>query len=301
MPLITRIQVYRGVFINLPLLAQGELAFCTDTKEVWIGDGVTNRLVGAVRIADGDKGDITVADDGSSWHINARAVGAAELVAVDTERLLGRQTAGPGDVEEVTVNQVLDWIAGTPADGDLLVRGASDWSRLAAAPSPYHQLGDTASPATAWTPCAPIILEDQKAANTAGGSSAAASWQGRTLNTKVTDTENICTLFGNAFSLPKGLYHIVARAPSYNCGMNRLRIRETAFGATYEGQGVFGQTTSISLAIVDKVIAVNSGHNLVIEHYTTVAQATNGLGVQMNDGAAEIYTQVTITPIALLP
>ena len=40
-----KLQIRRGLKSNLPTLASGELGFCTDTKEVFVGDGTTNALV----------------------------------------------------------------------------------------------------------------------------------------------------------------------------------------------------------------------------------------------------------------
>lgn len=51
-----------------------------------------------------------------------------------TSRALGRNTAGAGDTEEVTLSQILDWI-GSAAQGDILYRGATAWARLAAGTS----------------------------------------------------------------------------------------------------------------------------------------------------------------------
>lgn len=48
-----------------------------------------------------------------------------------TSRVLGRKTAGAGDLEELTVSEVLDFIV-SAAQGDILYRGASAWARLAA-------------------------------------------------------------------------------------------------------------------------------------------------------------------------
>lgn len=41
-----KLQLRRGAKASLPTLASGELGFCTDTKEVYVGDGSTNTLVG---------------------------------------------------------------------------------------------------------------------------------------------------------------------------------------------------------------------------------------------------------------
>jgi len=48
-----------------------------------------------------------------------------------TKRVKGRNTAGAGAAEEVSLTQLLDWI-GSAAQGDLLYRGASAWERLGA-------------------------------------------------------------------------------------------------------------------------------------------------------------------------
>jgi hypothetical protein len=48
----TKIQVQRGTFANLPTLSVGEPAFCTDTKQFFIGDGTNNIDLSATHVAD---------------------------------------------------------------------------------------------------------------------------------------------------------------------------------------------------------------------------------------------------------
>lgn len=49
-------------------------------------------------------------------------------------RVLGRNSSGAGDAQEVTFTQFLDWV-GSAAQGDILYRGSSSWTRLAAGTS----------------------------------------------------------------------------------------------------------------------------------------------------------------------
>ena len=63
-----------------------------------------------------------------------------------TQRVLGRNTAGAGDVEEVSASGVLDWIGAT--QGQILYRGAAGWSVLNPGTSGYFlkTLGAGADP-----------------------------------------------------------------------------------------------------------------------------------------------------------
>ncbi|MFO0476585.1 MAG: hypothetical protein ACK52K_15705 [Alphaproteobacteria bacterium] len=54
-------------------------------------------------VSDGDKGDITVSGTGTVWTIDNDAVTYAKIQNVSaTDRILGRSTAGAGDIEEIT-------------------------------------------------------------------------------------------------------------------------------------------------------------------------------------------------------
>jgi hypothetical protein len=69
----------------------------------WEWNGSAWVVVGQPALADGDKGDITVSSSGSTWTIDNDAVTYAKIQNVSaTDKLLGRSTAGAGDVEEIT-------------------------------------------------------------------------------------------------------------------------------------------------------------------------------------------------------
>lgn len=59
--------------------------------------------IGGGAVADGDYGDITVSGGGSSWTIDNDVVTYAKIQNVSaTDKVLGRSTAGAGNVEEIT-------------------------------------------------------------------------------------------------------------------------------------------------------------------------------------------------------
>ncbi len=72
-------------------------------------DGSGNLSWKSDSVTDGDKGDITVSASGATWSIDNDAVTYAKIQNVTTSRLLGRATAGSGDVEEITLGTNLSF------------------------------------------------------------------------------------------------------------------------------------------------------------------------------------------------
>lgn len=115
-------------------------ALATAATKVLVVDGAnntvkTNTPAQIVAGLDGDKGDITVSSSGATWTIDNDVVTYAKMQNVSaTSRVLGRKTASAGDTEECTLSEVLDFV-GSAAQGDILYRGASTWTRLGAGTS----------------------------------------------------------------------------------------------------------------------------------------------------------------------
>jgi hypothetical protein len=84
-------------------------------------------------------GDVTGSGTGSfAATIANDAVTYAKLQNVSaTSRILGRKTAAAGDTEECTLSEILDFV-GSAAQGDILYRGASTWTRLAAGTNGHY-------------------------------------------------------------------------------------------------------------------------------------------------------------------
>jgi len=66
------------------------------------GPGITN----------GDKGDITVTGSSDIWTIDANAVTFAKIQNINSQRILGRSTAGSGNIESLTIGSNLKITAG---------------------------------------------------------------------------------------------------------------------------------------------------------------------------------------------
>jgi hypothetical protein len=70
------------------------------TKDTATGNALW-KVAASGSLADGDKGDITVSASGATWTIDNDVVTFAKMQNVDTAKVLGRSTAGSGDVEQL--------------------------------------------------------------------------------------------------------------------------------------------------------------------------------------------------------
>jgi len=142
-----------------------------------------------------------------------------------------------------------------------------------------------------------LYVRDEKAANTAGGSSSAATWHTRTLNTSVLNQITGASLGSNQITLPAGTYRIRARAPGWVSDRMKLRLRnitdasdELIGSSDYNGGTNFVQTD----ATLQGRFTIADIKVFELQHYIQTAKGTQGLGIETNAGVAEVYAEVWI-------
>lgn len=98
----------------MPIVGQSSQIF----SATQLGVGVVN----SSGIFDGTIVDADISVSAAIAYAKMQNVSATQLI-------LGRNTAGAGVIEEVTINQFLDWVSGV-ANGDILVRTGGVWGKV---------------------------------------------------------------------------------------------------------------------------------------------------------------------------
>jgi len=142
----------------------------------------------------------------------------------------------------------------------------------------------------------PILLFDQKAQNTAGGTFTSGAWQQRVLNSKQGDADEIVALANNRFTLPIGRWWIKWEAPAYLVSGHQTLLYNVTQGTgvkygSSERSAAAGASVTHSRGSV--LYDVPTPMQFEIQHRCATTVATNGFGFPTNF-AAEIYTQVEI-------
>ena len=227
-------------------------------------------------------------------------LGSTELTRFTTSLLLFNVLFGVGASLRLNPSGYLDLteIAAPAAPGAniarLYVKDASTVTRLAYKDSAGNErvLVDSSE-----TPGALIaILEDQKAAGTAGGTFNSGADQTRTLNTEVYVRDSLVTLASNQFTLPAGSWEIEWEAPAGDVNQHQTLLYnvtgavEVARGSSaYEASG---SVISISRGRARVTPAISTTYEIRHRALSTSSTA-NGLGLAGNFGT-EVYTRVAI-------
>lgn len=145
-----------------------------------------------------------------------------------------------------------------------------------------------------------VLLQDQKAQNTAGGTFTSGAWRTRDLNTEVTDTANNCSLASNQFTLQPGTYRIKASAPGYLVNAHQAKLRnitdgsDVLLGTSEYAHGSYALTIRSWVA---GQFTITAAKTFELQHQCGTSQSTTGLGQPANL-TTEIYSVVELWKVA---
>ena len=139
-----------------------------------------------------------------------------------------------------------------------------------------------------------ILVRDEKAAGTDGGTFTSGSFQTRTINTEVSDTGGHCSISANQITLAAGTYECRIEAPAYFCNQHTAvlyNISDTVnelIGSAARA-GASGDSDMAPSIIVGK-FTIASSKIFEVRHRCETTRASDGFGNASNFGVVEIYT-----------
>lgn len=223
-----------------------------------------------------------------------------------SSKILGRKTAAAGVIEECALTDVLDMV-GSATRGDILVRGASAWGRVALGTQGQVMRSDGADLAMGNIPV--LHAAEEQANNTASTANlTAATWSQLVLNTTRINEINSATVSSNQVSLPAGTYEATLTIPSAQTGSSSVtqkgRLRNVTDGATllvsptqgWNGGGAAGGVVPI---VAHGRFTLSGTKTLQAQFYQNTGSGFV-LGGNRGTGYAEveIYTELVIKRIA---
>lgn len=147
-----------------------------------------------------------------------------------------------------------------------------------------------------------VIIEDQKAQNTAGGTATSGSWETRTLNTLVRNSGTLASLATNQFTLPAGSYYIQWSAPAFNVDTFQTRLQNitdtvTAGVGTLEVASTAAPSVAAGHSFGSAVVTIAAAKAFAVQMQVQTTQATTGQGIGGSFGTV-VFTRVEISKVA---
>lgn len=146
-----------------------------------------------------------------------------------------------------------------------------------------------------------LIVVDEKAAGTNGGTFTLGAWRTRALNTVRENSIVGASVAANQISLPAGKFRVRASAPALRCGNHKSRLQNITDATT----ALVGTTlvTEQSGAIVQNestivgIVTIAAPKTFELQHRSTQTQASDGFGSATNLSEVEVYSVVEIQQI----
>jgi hypothetical protein len=151
-----------------------------------------------------------------------------------------------------------------------------------------------------------VILTHTAASTTVGGSAAATTWETRPINTETLDTDNICSLSANQFTLPAGTYDVFGWSIGFQVNGFSIRLYDVTAAAVVSGLSSASSISpasaswaEIARAVINGRLILPTSKTLRLEQYSAVAKASTGFGNPVSlPGVSEVYALIEFTKVA---
>lgn len=240
-----------------------------------------------------------------------------DLAGVNTT-ISGATPVANGGTGQITANAGFAALSPMTTRGDIITRDATVPVRLAVgaantvltsdgtdpsyAKVNANHLATTGATALSRVPSDYMLIRDEKADGTAGGTFTSGSWQTRTLNTETADTGAHAAVAANQITLAAGTYRFRATAPAYKVDTHRLRLQNITAGttvATGPAMRAAAAGDDIMLATVEGRFTIAGATVFEVQHRSSATKATDGFGLAATFGTNEVFAQIELWREAL--
>jgi hypothetical protein len=199
------------------------------------------------------------------------------------------ESDGQGGWFNYTPTTNCGWIAYVQSETTLYQYRTSSWTALS---------NITAPSASA---LGMLVVEDQKANGTAGGTATSGSRQNRTLNTVVTNTITSASLTSDTITLPAGKYWVFAEAPFVGTDYTQLYFKSTTTSTELYSSSRITTAGASSLdmtVVVSGYLSLSASEAFNLQYQCVNGTVTVGLGAATSFTASgsslERYARVTV-------
>ena len=143
-----------------------------------------------------------------------------------------------------------------------------------------------------------VLIRDEKATGTNGGTFTSGAWRTRDLNTEVSDTGNIASLSSNQITLLAGIYRVRWWTMGRQCDNHKSRLQDVTGGAPgttlvvgspeIAGGAVDTQTKSVG----EGRITLTATSILELQHECLTTKAGTGFGLAAGFSLIEVYSVI---------
>ncbi len=145
-----------------------------------------------------------------------------------------------------------------------------------------------------------VIVVDEKAAGTQGGTLTSGAWQTRDLNTFRVNDATIASVSGDQVTFPEGAYECWISAPANSVNGHIIRLQDmTAASTIILGTSAFASSSRAqtrSFIYHKFTLAVSSA--LEVQHRCQTTKTTMGFGSAYNFGVVETFTIAMFRKVA---
>jgi hypothetical protein len=258
---------------------------------------------------------LTVGTNGNVLRANSATATGLESAAVNlaggANHVTGALPIANGGTGQITALLSFNALSPITTRGDIITRDATNNIRLPVGAANTVLKSDgtdagygkvnanfletTGATALSRVPSDYILIRDEKATTTAGGTFTSGSWQTHNLTTEVADTGTHAAVAANQVTLQAGTYRFKGRGMGYKVDNHQVRLQNITAGTTV----AFGTNARAAAAGDDVTMSEVEGRVTIVgatvfelQARCSATRATDGYGPANSFGGTEVYASL---------